>query len=301
MDTSAEMTAEIPSSVICGGNTQRILYEAYTGKKMFGVGKNDSDIYVSGGNFDQFLSEPPAGYDVRYELDEDGNNKWVRPESKYMQLIKHGEVIDVFGQGDSHDSVTVELDGKAIRVQSLTDQIKDKIDLMMTTEGLTQIEKDPVHNPDPASKYGVYAQKLLEVVDARPDEVKEDELPEGWRDILETMAAQGEYGEPVDAEKEARVKEKIEKWKEAERKIQEETARLMEELKGYYSKREKGEDAEMPSTVADFEGVISESVKDAKDADDFIKIVLGKMSNEQKDTIKDRIKRSVVGNSGEEQ
>ena len=301
VDTSAEMTAEIPTSVICGGNAQRILYEAYTGKKMFGVGKNDSDIYVSGDNFNQFLSEPPTGYDVRHELDENGNEKWIQPESKYMQLIKHGEVIDVFGRGDNHDSVTIELDGKQIRVQSLTDQIKDKLDLMMTTEGLTKIEKDPVHNPDPTSKYGVYAQKLLEVVDARPDEVNEDELPDDWRDTLETMAAQGKYGELVDAEKEAKFREKMEKWKETERQIKEQTARLMEELKSYYDKREKGEDAELPSIVADFDDIINESAEDAKDADGFIRVILGKMSDEQKDTIRDRIKRSVVGNSDGEQ
>lgn len=39
IDTSAEMTRDIPGAIICGGNANRILYEAYTGKTMFGVGK----------------------------------------------------------------------------------------------------------------------------------------------------------------------------------------------------------------------------------------------------------------------
>ena len=55
IDTSAEMTRDIPGAMLFGGNANRILYEAYTGKTMFGVGKNDADIYVPQATFDMLL------------------------------------------------------------------------------------------------------------------------------------------------------------------------------------------------------------------------------------------------------
>lgn len=75
IDTSAEITRKIPGAIICGGNANRILYEAYTGKTMFGVGKNDSDCYVSRANFEEFLANPRAGYELKHELDENGQEK----------------------------------------------------------------------------------------------------------------------------------------------------------------------------------------------------------------------------------
>ena len=63
IETSAEMTRDIPGAMLFGGNANRVLYEAYTGKTMFGVGKNDADIYVPQATFDQLLIEQPAGYD----------------------------------------------------------------------------------------------------------------------------------------------------------------------------------------------------------------------------------------------
>ncbi len=297
IDTSAEMTAEIPSAVICGGNAQRLLYEAYTGKKMFGVGKNDSDIYVSNANFNTFLIQPPEGYTIKHELDEDGQEKWVKPDEKYLVLTKHGEQIDVFGRGDSHDYTTIEIDGKSIRVQSLTDQIKDKLDLMMKTEGLTTIEKDPIHNPDPASKYGVYAQRLLEVIGAKPDEVNESELPEDWRETLEVMAAQGKYGEPIAPEKEKAFQEKLEAWQAIEKQIRERTAALMAELKLYYeSSKNNADDISLPPLVSDYDTEIREALAEADTADNFIAIIISKLSDEQKDMIRKQIKNEVVGN-----
>ena len=35
IDTSSETTRDMPGAIICGGNANRILYEAYTGKTMF--------------------------------------------------------------------------------------------------------------------------------------------------------------------------------------------------------------------------------------------------------------------------
>ena len=160
IDSSAEMTRVIPGAMIFGGNANRILYEAYTGKTMFGVGKNDADIYVPQATFDQLLIEQPVGYELDRELDENGKEKWIRPQEGYLVLtnLATGDHIDTQSVDDSHKSTEVEIDGKMVRVQSLTDQINDKIRLMFETDGLKGIPIDPIHNPDPISKYGVYAQ-----------------------------------------------------------------------------------------------------------------------------------------------
>ena len=168
IDSSAEMTRVIPGAMIFGGNANRILYEVYTGKTMFGVGKNDADIYVPQATFDQLLIEQPVGYELDRELDENGKEKWIRPQEGYLVLtnLATGDHIDTQSVDDSHESTEVEIDGKMVRVQSLTDQINDKIRLMFETDGLKGVPIDPIHNPDPISKYGVYAQYILEMADS---------------------------------------------------------------------------------------------------------------------------------------
>lgn len=131
-------------------------------------------------------------------------------------MTRFGEHIDIFGTGDLHKSTTVQLDGKNIRVQSLTDQINDKVRMMYETNGLANMEIDPLHNPDPISKYGVYAQRILEIADSEKGraEIAEyaNELPEDWREIMEGMASQGKYGDQLKPEKREAFLEKMEVW-----------------------------------------------------------------------------------------
>lgn len=118
-----------------------------------------------------------------------------------MKNLTTGDHIDTQSIDDSHKSTEVEIDGKIVRVQSLTDQINDKIKLMLETNSLADIPIDPVHNPDPISTYGVYAQKILEMADSEKSQAElaehADELPEDWRETMEVMASQGKYGEPI--------------------------------------------------------------------------------------------------------
>lgn len=206
VNASAKMTSDIPTSVICGGNATRLLYEVYTGNIMYGVGKNDSDIYVDKNKMLDFLKKQPKGYSLKHELDKNGNEKWIQPQNNYIVLTRDGENIDVFGVDASHKSVLIQIDGKLIRVQSLVDQINDKLKMLYHTKGLKTIEIDKVHNPDPMSKYGVYAQKLLEMCDT---ELGKKEIEQGsadfvtpqWKILLEVMASLGKYGKEVDSEK----------------------------------------------------------------------------------------------------
>lgn len=303
IDTSAEMTRDIPGAVICGGNANRILYEAYTGKTMFGVGKNDSDIYVPHANLEGFLTEQPEGYELKHELDEDGKERWIRPEDDYIVLTHSGEHIDVFGTGDSHESTTVELDGQTIRVQSLTDQIKDKVRMMYETEGLTTIEIDPVHNPDPISKYGVYAQRILEIADSEKGQAElaehADELPEDWRETMEAMASQGKYGDQLDPEKRDAFQEKMEAWKKIQELMKQIQDQMMSELRAYYEanhdKSPEERDGKLPNLVDGLEDKIGEALGEASSPDDFIQKIIGKISDDEKKAVKSRIKTMAGG------
>lgn len=303
IDTSAEMTRDIPGAVICGGNANRILYEAYTGKTMFGVGKNDSDIYVPRANLREFLTEQPVGYELKHELNEDGKERWIRPEDDYIVLTHSGEHIDVFGTGDSHESTTVELDGQIIRVQSLIDQINDKVRMMYETNGLTTIEIDPVHNPDPISKYGVYAQRILEMADSEKGQAElaehADELPEDWRETMEAMASQGKYGDQLDPEKRDAFQEKMEAWKKIQEAMGQIQDQIMRELRAYYDanrgKPQEERSGGLPSLVNGLEGKMDEALIEASSPDDFIQKVIGKMSDDERKTIKSRIKAMAEG------
>ena len=303
IDTSAEMTRDIPGAIICGGNANRILYEAYTGKTMFGVGKNDSDIYVPHENMERFLIEQPEGYELKHELDESGQEKWIHPETDYIVLKHSGEHIDVFGTGDSHESTMVELDGQAIRVQSLTDQINDKVRMMYETEGLTKIEVDPIHNPDPISKYGVYAQRILEMADSEKGQAElaehADELPEDWRETMEAMASQGKYGDQLDPEKRDAFQEKMEAWKKIQELMKQIQDQMMNDLRAYFeenhNKSLEERSGTLPGLVSGIEGKINDSLDEASSADDFIQKIISKMSNDEKKEIKSRIKNAAGG------
>lgn len=301
VDTSAEMTRDIPGAIVCGGNANRILYEVYTGKTMFGVGKNDSDIYVPHANLEELLAEQPEGYGLKHELTEDGKEKWVRPEEDYIVLTHSGEHIDVFGTGDLHESTIVELDGKPIRVQSLTDQINDKIRLMYETEGLTKIGVDPVHNPDPVSKYGVYAQRILEMADSEKGRAEltghADKLPENWRETMEVMASQGKYGDQLDPERRKVFQEKMGEWKKTQETMKQIQDQMVSELKAYYEKRSDT----LPSFVGGFEGKINEALGEASNSDEFIQAVMNKMTAEDKKAVKDRIKALAMGNDAQKE
>ena len=297
IDTSAEMTRDLPGAIICGGNANRILYEAYTGKTMFGVGKNDADIYVPHAELENLLVEQPTGYALKHELDEQGREKWVRPEEDYLVLTHKGEHIDVFGTGDAHSFTTVELDGRSIRAQSLADQVNDKVQMMYETDGLAKIPVDPVHNPDPISKYGVYAQKILEMADSEVGqaELREyaSELPEDWREIIEVMAAQGKYGRAVAQDKIDNFQEKLQIWQNDQEIRQQIQAQLISDLVAYFKAshdRNSGELPALPSIVAGFEGKINVATEEASDANDFIQKIVGKLTRDEKQTIKDRIK-----------
>lgn len=300
IDSSAEMTRVIPGAMIFGGNANRILYEAYTGKTMFGVGKNDADIYVPQATFDMLLVKQPTGYELDRELDENGKEKWIRPQEGYLVLtnLTTGDHIDTQSVDDSHKSTEVEIDGKMVRVQSLTDQINDKIWLMFETDGLKGIPIDPIHNPDPISKYGVYAQYILEMADSERGQVElakhADELPEDWRETMEIMASQGEYGKPVSQEKRDAFQEKMEAWKKIQETMKQIQEQMMNDLKGYYktihSKASEEHSVELPSLMNGLESIVNEALGESSNSNDFIQKIIDRMSDSEKKVIKDRIK-----------
>ncbi len=300
IDTSAEMTRDIPGAMLFGGNANRILYEAYTGKTMFGVGKNDADIYVPQTTFNELLIKPPEGYELNRELDENGKEKWIRSQEGYLVLtnLKTRDHIDTQSVDDSHRSTEVEIDGRTIRVQSLTDQINDKIKLMFETNGLADIPIDPIHNPDPVSKYGVYAQKILEMADSEKGKAEltehADELPEDWRETMEVMASQGRYGEPVSQERSNSFQEKLKAWKEIQEKMNQVQGQMMGELRAYYEVNHgrpfEERSGSLPSLVTGFKDRIEDSLSEASNSDEFIQAVMEKLSLEEKREIKERIK-----------
>ena len=307
IDTSAEMTRDIPGAMLFGGNANRILYEAYTGKTMFGVGKNDADIYVPQSTFDELLTTQPTGYELDRELDENGEEKWIRPQDGYLVLtnLSTGDHIDTQSVDNSHRSTEVEIDGKIVRVQSLTDQINDKIRLMYETNALADIPVDPVHNPDPISKYGVYAQKILEMADSEKGQAElaehADELPEDWRETMEVMASQGEYGEPVAQERRDAFQGKLEAWKKIQELMKQIQDQMINELRAYFEtnhgKNPEERSGSLPNLVTGLEDKINESLVEASSPDEFIQTIMGKMSTDEKKEIKDRIKTMAGGNN----
>ena len=300
IDTSAEMTRVIPGATLFGGNANRILYEVYTGKTMFGVGKNDADIYVPKSTFDRLLVARPVGYELNRELDESGKEKWIRPQEGYLVLTKltTGGHIDVQSVDDSHKSTEVKIDGKKVRVQSLTDQINDKIRLMFETDGLTGIPIDPIHNPDPISKYGVYAQKILEMADSEKGRAElakhADELPEDWREIMEVMASLGKYGEPVDQEKREAFQKKMDAWKKIQELMKQIQGQMISDLKAYYEanhgKALEERSGKLPSLVDELENKINGVLEEASSPDDFVQKIIDSMSDNEKKALKSRIK-----------
>ena len=100
IDASTEITKDIPDTVIMGGNALRILYEAKTGKTMFGVSKNDHDINVPEEKIQEYVEDGGAnGWPLDLEKDADGNYEWIKPQENYVVINQPGghEHIDVFG------------------------------------------------------------------------------------------------------------------------------------------------------------------------------------------------------------
>ena len=306
IDTSAEMTRDIPGAMLFGGNANRILYEVYTNKTMFGVGKNDADIYVPQDTFNKLLIEQPADYELDRELDENGKEKWIRPQDGYLVLtnLTTGDHIDTQSVDDSHRSTEVVIDGQIVRVQSLTDQINDKIKLIYETNGLVDIPVDPIHNPDPVSKYGVYAQYILEMADSEKGQTElaehADELPEDWRETMEVMASMGEYGKPISQEKRDVFQEKMEAWKKIQEPMKQIQDQMINDLKTYYEsnhgKMPEEHSGELPSLVNGLENKINEALDEASSSNDFIQRIVGKMSDDEKKAIKSKIKALATGN-----
>ena len=304
IDTSAEMTRDIPGAMLFGGNANRILYESYTGKTMFGVGKNDADIYVPQATFDELLIKQPTGYELNREIGENGKEKWIRPQEGYLVLtnLATGDHIDTQSVDDSHKSTEVIIDGKTVRVQSLTDQINDKIRLMLETDGLKDIPVDPIHNPDPISKYGVYAQYILEMADSEKGQVElaehVDELPEDWRETMEVMASQGKYGKPISQDRCDMFQEKLKAWRKNQELMNQIQSQMINDLKGYYEsnhgKTPEEHNSELPSLVYGLEDKINEVLEEASSSDDFIQRLINKMSDDEKKAVKNRIKNLVT-------
>ena len=175
--------------------------------------------------------------------------------------------------------------------------------MMHEYEGLTKIEIDPVHNPDPISKYGVYAQRLLETADSERGRAElaehADELPEGWREILEVMASQGKYGDQIDPEKRDAFQKKMEAWKTIQEKMKQIQNQLINELRAYYEanhdKAPEEHSGSLSGLVNGLEEKIEESLVEASDPDEFIQVIISKLSADEKKLVKDRIKTMAGG------
>ena len=169
---------------------------------------------------------------------------------------------------------------------------------MYETEGLTKIAVDPVHNPDPISKYGVYAQRILEMADSEKGQAElaehADELPEDWRETMEAMASQGKYGDQLDPEKRDAFQEKMEAWKKIQELMKQIQDQMMNDLRAYFeenhNKSLEERSGTLPSLVSGLENKVNESLNEASSADDFIQKIIGKMSDDEKKEIKSRIK-----------
>jgi RNA binding exosome subunit len=169
---------------------------------------------------------------------------------------------------------------------------------MFETDGLKGIPIDPIHNPDPISKYGVYAQYILEMADSERGQVElaehADELPEDWRETMEIMASQGKYGKPVSQEKRDAFQEKMEAWKKIQETMKQIQEQMMNDLKGYYktihSKASGEHSVELPSLMDGFESIVNEALGESSNSNDFIQKIIDRMSDSEKKVIKDRIK-----------
>lgn len=293
IDTSAEITKDIPDAVIMGGNALRILYEAKTGKTMFGVSKNNHDINVPSEKIQEYIENDGVnGWPLDREKDTNGNYEWIRPEENYVVINQPDghEYIDVFGVVDIGSPETVTIDGKEIRIQSLNDQIKDKVRLMLESDGLSKLDSDS------QDKYGVHAQRLLEIVDAAPEDIDESQLPEGWRETLEEMAAQGRFGKDADPAEAERFKEMLAREKEHREKNEQKKRELIESLKSYYMQAQAGGDAELSgeaSILSDHTDQVNDILQKSSGVDNFIQNLLSELGRDTLDEIKENIERSV--------
>jgi len=293
IDTSAEITKDIPDAVIMGGNALRILYEAKTGKTMFGVSKNDHDINVPQGKIQEYIENGGVnGWPLDREKDADGNYEWIRPEENYVVINQPDghEYIDVFGVADIGSPEIVTIDGKEIRIQSLNDQIKDKVRLMLGSDGLSKLDSDS------QDKYGVHAQRLLEIVDAAPEDVDESQLPEGWRETLEEMAAQGRFGKNADPAEAEKFKEMLAREKERREKIEQKKRELVESLRSYYNQAQTNKNAELSgeaSMLSSYANQVDDILHKSSSADNFIQNLLSGLDRNTLDEIKENIEKSV--------
>jgi hypothetical protein len=199
--TLAEITKTIPNSVVSGGRALRLLFEARTGKPMFGSGKGDFDIYVPPDSISELRANPPEGYsintDPRFFPPEGGNPKY------YVVLTDtEGHHIDVIGRKVSKIE-TIEIDGHQIPVLALEEQIADKLNLARQTHDLKDLPQQD------RARHGFYAARLMEI--AENEQVDESLLPPNWREKLSALAVigeiQAEIHAKIRAEKEALIAE----------------------------------------------------------------------------------------------
>lgn len=225
IDASVEITRTIPDAVIYGGNALRMLYEARTGRPMFGAGKGDQDIYVPHDRIASIRANPPEGYSVNTDprfLPAEGGD----PEGYVVLTDAEDQHIDVFGR-DGRKSEVVEIAGQTIPILALEEQITDKLNLALQTNGFDDL---PEGDRD---RHGFYATRLLEMAEA--GQVDETLLPPDWREDLRALAAQGNFAEvELSSEEESRHREKMEKYREIQEKVEIEQGALIAELQSVF-------------------------------------------------------------------
>lgn len=288
-------------SVNMGGVALRIQWENRMRNErnmnvtMFGIGKDDFDIYVPEENIDKYVRDNGAGnirpdgkreWVLNKEKNADGSYKWIK---KNYVVLSHKDRddghIDVFGKKkEDLTSEVVNVDGKEVCVDTMDSQIIDKITVF--EDLITQ------ENPDEASvnKYGKYAQYLLMIPIHEDEQKRLEEKGYGdWQQKLLMLATYGKYGikretlpEQFIAQIDSYVAEK-----RAENKAME---NVISSVREYFNNSEYALPEEIKRFFFNYESFLN---RDAVGSfDNLQKILSNKKNKEAYDIIIGRIKQS---------
>ena len=133
-------------------------------------------------------------------------------------------------------------------------------------------------------------------IDAAPEDIDESQLPEGWRETLEVMAAQGRFGKDADPADVEKIKEMQAREKERREKIEQKKRELIESLKEYYEQAQTNDGAELTGDavmLSSHADRVDDILHESSSADGFIQNLLSGLDREVLADIKETIEKAV--------
>lgn len=173
--TCARFCEAVPDAVLMGGMALRFQYESKTKQLMFGTGKGDYDFYVPNSRIEELATTPPDGYRAKEEGEFMQPGKTFEPSHRALEDQLNFSHIDLFGISEQRPFETITIDGKIIRVLTVSELVADQAGILA---------RDLTRNGKVEERRKYYASKLQEIIALTQDT---NEIDSAWKKEIVRM------------------------------------------------------------------------------------------------------------------